>query len=335
VTTIGFLGYGEAGAAISAGLGAGGVRGVVAYDIAWEASDLIRRRASENDVTLLPDPGSLASSADVIISAVVCTEARAAALSLADGLGDRHWFLDINSVSPGVKAAIAESLLPQGVRYVDVAVMSNVSSDLARLPLLGAGPDAEGVPGVLGVSLNYEVVSQAPGDAARIKMFRSLFVKGLEALALESMLACYPSGVHEQVLATLEGTFEKYSFGGLVKHLIERHAVHGKRRANELEEVAESLREVGVEPIMAEAAFRRMSWDVERGLQERFQGGEDPDWLSVLEELERLRSRADWASPRAPSVGFPPESEAFSGGTEKQSTKSADLSADPARTETP
>lgn len=290
MTTIGFLGYGEAGAAISAGLRAGGVREIVAYDIAWESSALIQRRASENDVTLLADPTALASSADVIISAVVCTEARVAALSVADALGDAHWYLDINSVSPGVKAAIAESLVPRGVRYVDVAVMSNVSSDLARLPLLGAGPDADGVPGVLGVPLNYEVVSEAPGDAARIKMFRSLFVKGLEALALESMLACYPSGVHNQVLATLEGTFAKYSFAGLVKHLIERHAVHGERRANELEEVAESLREVGVEPIMAEAAFRRMSWDVERGLQGRFQGGEDPDWLLVLEEMDRLKT---------------------------------------------
>jgi 3-hydroxyisobutyrate dehydrogenase-like beta-hydroxyacid dehydrogenase len=289
VTTIGFLGYGEAGAAISAGLRAGGVQGIVAYDIAWESSELVRRRATENEVTLVSTPHELAA-ADVIISAVVCTEAHAAARSVADALGDAHWYLDINSVSPGVKTSIAESLAPKGVRYVDVAVMSNVSSDLERLPLLGAGSEAAGVPGVLGVPLNYEVVSDDPGDAARIKMFRSLFVKGLEALALESMLACYPSGVHEQVLATLEGTFGKYSFPGLVKHLIERHAVHGRRRANELEEVAESLREVGVEPIMAEAAFRRMSWDVERGLQGRFEGGQDPDWLSVLEELERLRT---------------------------------------------
>ena len=289
MTTIGFLGYGEAGAAISAGLRAGGVQGIVAYDIAWESSDLIRRRATENEVALVSAPHELAA-ADVIISAVVCTDAHAAARSVAEALGDTHWYLDINSVSPGVKMSIAESLAPKGVRYVDVAVMSNVSSDLERLPLLGAGPDAEGVPGVLGVPLNYEVVSESPGDAARIKMFRSLFVKGLEALALESMLACYPSGVHEQVLATLEGTFGKYSFPGLVKHLIERHAVHGRRRANELEEVAESLREVGVEPIMAEAAFRRMSWDVERGLQEQFDGGEDPDWLTVLAELDRLKT---------------------------------------------
>jgi 3-hydroxyisobutyrate dehydrogenase-like beta-hydroxyacid dehydrogenase len=228
---------------------------------------------------------------DVVISAVVCTEARTAADSVAPGLGDRHWFLDINSVSPGVKAAIAESLAPRGVRYLDVAVMSNVSSDLARLPLLVAGQGAESLAELLGVTLNVETVDGPPGEAARIKMFRSLFVKGLEALALESMMACYPTGAHEQVLASLEDTFGKYTFPGLIKHLIERHAVHGRRRASELEEVAESLREAGVEPLMAEAAHRRMSWDVDRGLQERFAGrDEDPDWITVLEELERLRS---------------------------------------------
>lgn len=290
MTTIGFLGYGEAGSAIAAGLRAGGVEGIVAYDVAWQTSDLVRRRAADNDVELLAEPSSLAERADVVVSAVVCTQARAAADSVAPGLGGRHWFLDINSVSPGVKAAIADLLTPRGVRYLDVAVMSNVSSDLARLPLLVAGPGAANLEQLLGVPLNAEAVDGPPGEAARIKMFRSLFVKGLEALALEAMLACYPTGVHEKVLATLEGTFGKYSFPGLVKHLIERHAVHGERRANELEEVAESLREVGVEPIMAEAAFRRMSWDVERGLQGRFEGGEDPDWISVLEELERLRS---------------------------------------------
>lgn len=291
MTSIGFLGYGEAGSALSAGLRSGGVEGIVAFDIAADTSELVRRRATENGVTLLPDPEALATRAEVVISAVVCTEAKAAAESIAPYLGASHWYLDINSVSPGVKSAIAESLAPRDVRYLDVAVMSNVSSDLARLPLLVAGSGAEGLGELLGVTLNFEAVEGPPGEAARIKMFRSLFVKGLEALALESMMACYPTGAHERVLASLEGTFGKYTFPGLVKHLIERHAIHGRRRASELEEVAESLREAGVEPLMASAAHRRMSWDVERGLQEQFAGrAEDPDWISVLDALERLRS---------------------------------------------
>lgn len=291
MASIGFLGFGEAGSKIATGLRAGGLDGIVAYDIAWQDSELVRSRADEVGVELLKQPGEVAARADVVISAVVCTEAEVAADSIAADLGPDHWFLDINSVSPGTKARIAESLAPRGVNYVDVAVMSNVSSDLARLPLLVAGPRASEVEDLFaGVELNVSAVSDTPGEAARIKMFRSLFVKGLEALSLEAMMACYPTGVHEQVLSSLEVTFGKYTFPELVRHLIERHAVHGRRRANELAEVAESLREVSVEPFMAEAGFRRMSWDVERGLQEQFQGGEDPDWSEVLDALERLRS---------------------------------------------
>lgn len=291
MTRIGFLGFGEAGSSIAAGLRSQGAEAIVAYDIAWESSDLIRRRAEANSVELLDQARSLANKADVIVSAVVCTEAQVAARSVAGELGSHHWFLDINSVSPGVKAAIADELAGRGTAYLDVAVMSNVSSNLDRLPLLVAGDGAGRLDELLGVKLNYEVVSSSPGDAARIKMFRSLFVKGLEALALEAMMACYPTGSHEQVLATLEETFGRYTFPGLIKHLIERHAVHGRRRANELVEVAESLREVGVEPLMAEAAFQRMSWDVERDLQDRFVAtGTDPDWIAVLDELTRIGS---------------------------------------------
>src|SRR5690606_10792519 len=123
------------------------------------------------------------------------------------------------------------------------------SSNLAKLPLLLAGERADQVTALLApVQFNAEVVSTVVGDAARIKMFRSLIVKGLEALALEAMMACYSTGVQDQVLATLEGTFGKYTFPELIHHLIERHAVHGRRRASELEEVAVSLREAGVEP---------------------------------------------------------------------------------------
>jgi 3-hydroxyisobutyrate dehydrogenase-like beta-hydroxyacid dehydrogenase len=290
MTVIGFLGFGEAGSTITTGLRAAGMRDIVAYDIAWRTSELIRSRADEREVELLEAPDELGSRADVIVSAVVCTEAERAAASVVPHLAEHHWYLDINSVAPGVKQRIAATVADRGASYVDVAVMANVSSDFSRLPLLVAGPHADEVASLFpGVPLRVTPVSESAGDAARIKMFRSLFVKGLEALSLEAMLACYPSGVHEQVLASFEESFGRYSFPELVQHLIERHAVHGARRANELGEVATALRDAGVAPVMAEAGLERMRWDVERGLQERFVGGDDPDWKDVLEELDRLR----------------------------------------------
>jgi 3-hydroxyisobutyrate dehydrogenase-like beta-hydroxyacid dehydrogenase len=290
VTAIGFLGFGEAGSTIASGMSAAGFDDLLAYDIAQDTVVLIRERADRIGVTIVDDPAALAAGADVVVSAVVCNEAENAAASIVEHLVDGMYYLDINSVAPDVKRRIAEKVEPEGAAYVDVAVMANVSSDFSRLPLLLAGSKAGEVTTVLDrAELRATVVSDQPGEAARVKMFRSLFVKGLEALALEAMLACYPSGVHERVLESFEESFGGYTFPELIRHLIERHAVHGERRANELHEVAESLREVGVDPIMAEAGQVRMKWDVERGLQKHYKKGEDPDWIDVLEVLDALR----------------------------------------------
>lgn len=288
--TVGFLGFGEAGSLFATGLVAAGAEGVVAYDIAQDTSPLVRERAARVGVELVADPDILAARADIIVSAVICSRSEEAAARIAPSLRPGTFLLDINSTAAGAKQRNAALVEPSGAAYVDVAVMANASSDLTRLPLLLSGPRASEVVGLLAPApIVADVVSDVPGDAARIKMFRSLLVKGLEALSLEAMMACYPAGVHEQVLASFEDTFGSYSFSELVRHLIERHAVHGARRADELEEVALSLSEVGVAPLMAEAGHRRMMWDVERGLQSRFGGGQDPDWIDVLEALEDLR----------------------------------------------
>jgi 3-hydroxyisobutyrate dehydrogenase-like beta-hydroxyacid dehydrogenase len=287
---IGFLGFGEAGSLIATGLVAAGFRDLVAYDLAQDTGPLVRERAERIGVRLVSDPDELAASADVIISAVTCSQSEVAVERIAPALTAGAFLLDINSTAAGSKQRNAERVVAVGAAYVDVAVMANASSDLTRLPLLLAGPRADEVLDLLAPApIVADVVSDVPGDAARIKMFRSLFVKGLEALSLEAMMACFPSGVHEQVLASFEDSFGHFSFGELVRHLIERHAVHGARRADELDEVAISLREVGVEPLMAEAGHRRMLWDVERGLQARFVGGADPDWNDVLVALDEAR----------------------------------------------
>lgn len=288
--TIGFLGFGEAASYLAEGIGAAGGSGFLTYDIAQDLSPLIRERAARTGTTVVDDPVELARASDVVISAVVCTQASVAVDSILEGVSEGMFVLDINSVSPGVKARNAQLVEARGAAYVDVAVMSNASADFAKLPMLVAGPRAAAAAALLAPAQpRMTVVSETAGEAARIKMFRSAFVKGLEALSLEAMMACYPSGVHEKVLASFEETFGGYSFPELVKHLIERHAVHGARRGDELVQVADSLREVGVEPIMASAGAERMRWDVQRGLQADFEGGQDPDWIDVLGKLDELR----------------------------------------------
>jgi len=63
------------------------------------------------------------------------------------------------------------------------------------------------------------------------------------------------------------------------------HRVHGERRAREMEEVSETLRSIGVEPIMSEAAARRQDWSARLDLAARF-GPEGPkSYREVLKLL--------------------------------------------------
>jgi len=53
-----------------------------------------------------------------------------------------------------------------------------------------------------------------------------------------------------------------------------------------MEEVAETLRAIGVDPIMAEAAARRQQWSADAGLRDRFGADGPPTYRAVLDVLD-------------------------------------------------
>jgi hypothetical protein len=77
------------------------------------------------------------------------------------------------------------------------------------------------------------------------------------------------------VFASLAETFPGIDWSEMASYMVGRVVVHGERRAREMEEVAETLRSSGVDPIMAEATVRRMDWSAQLGLKKLF-GGEAP-----------------------------------------------------------
>jgi 3-hydroxyisobutyrate dehydrogenase-like beta-hydroxyacid dehydrogenase len=92
-------------------------------------------------------------------------------------------------------------------------------------------------------------------------MCRSVIIKGLEALTVESMLAARRFGAEQEVLASLQGTFPQMGWQDkLPDYLVSRVAEHGRRRAAEMREVAHTLQDVGIEPTMALATAARQDW---------------------------------------------------------------------------
>jgi 3-hydroxyisobutyrate dehydrogenase-like beta-hydroxyacid dehydrogenase len=120
--------------------------------------------------------------------------------------------------------------------------------------LLG-GAQAETVAAAMqALGFNARAVSTRVGVASAAKMCRSVMIKGIESLTVECLSAARAYGAEDVVLASLRETFEKFrTTADLPAYLISRVAEHGRRRAAEMREVAETLRDAGIEPLMSEA----------------------------------------------------------------------------------
>jgi 3-hydroxyisobutyrate dehydrogenase-like beta-hydroxyacid dehydrogenase len=280
---IGFVGFGEAGYHLAKGLRQSGIEQIGAFDIADTA--LIRSRAQETQTILHSSNKELAGSSDIVFSTVTANQAAAAAAQTAPFLAARHLYADLNSVSPGLKQSLAKTIESTGARFVEVAVMSAVPPHGHKVPMLTGGvAAAEFAERLTPFGMVIEVGAEQVGSAAATKMCRSVMIKGIEALLTECVLGATHYGADERVFSSLGESLPGIDWAKLASYMVGRVVMHGERRAREMEEVAETQRSAGVEPIMAEATVRRMDWSAEMGLKARF-GGKDPKSYREFAEI--------------------------------------------------
>ena len=286
---IGFVGFGEAGFTIGNGLRSAGAAPIVAFDINRDdpaRGQLIQRRARDSQTTLVDSSADLARQARIIFSTVTSNAALDAARQAAPFLGPDHIYADLNSVSPAVKREVGEVVRVTGARFVEAAVMAPVGPYGHRVPMLLGGPSASAfVSAMAPFGMKLDVLDGAAiGSAAAVKMCRSIVVKGLEALICECVVAAGAFEADRFVFDSLNESFPGMDWKKLADYMVGRVVVHGERRAREMEEVAETLREIDVEPIMAEATVRRQQWAADLRLRERF-GPEGPRTYRELLEV--------------------------------------------------
>jgi 3-hydroxyisobutyrate dehydrogenase-like beta-hydroxyacid dehydrogenase len=294
---IGFVGFGEAAFRISKGLRDVGAPPIIAYDINTHTPGLgerIRKRAEEASVRLVETNRELAGSCEIVLSTVTSNQAACAAKQNAPYLNATHLYADFNSVSPALKQAIARTISETGARFVEIAVMAPVPPYGHRVPMLAGGEfTAEFIDQLGKFGLRIEVASREIGVASATKMFRSIVVKGMEALLTECVLGASRYNAESCVFASLAESFPGINWNELADYMIGRVVVHGERRAREMEEVAETLRDLDIEPIMAEAIARRMDWSAQLGLKERFHGEAPRDFREVLDALAQRSASAE------------------------------------------
>jgi 3-hydroxyisobutyrate dehydrogenase-like beta-hydroxyacid dehydrogenase len=261
---IALIGFGEVGGIFGSDFAAAGLR-VSIFDILLNgepARSETLAKAKDAKVHACDTIKEALQSADLIISAVTASSAANVAGDAAPFLRAGQIYLDINSVSPETKLEIARTLNESPATFVEAAVMAAVSPQRLKVPmLLGGAQAATAAERMRAIGMNVKPISDRIGVASAIKMCRSIIIKGLEAITVESMFTARRYGAEMQVLDSLAATYPDMGWSGtLPDYLISRVAEHGKRRAAEMREAAQAVADAGLEPLTALATAQRQDW---------------------------------------------------------------------------
>ena len=307
--TIAVIGFGEAGGILGAELARQG-RTVRTYDILLDdaaARDAMRRKAAAAGVAAADSHAAAVAGADLVISAVTAASAVAVATTFARHARPGQVFLDINSISPEAKRANARAVEAGGADYVEAAVMAAVPPKRLKVPMLLGGARAKDVSAALNaMGFSTEAVADRVGVASAIKMCRSVMIKGLEALTVECLMGARRYGAETDVLASLAGTFPGMGWDKeLPNYLISRVAEHGRRRAAEMREVAQTMIDGGIEPRMAAPTSELHDWFVDAlaAAGASWQSDSAFDWRKAVDALLRNADAATQVLPRAAGEG--------------------------------
>ena len=290
---VGLVGYGEVGRILAEDLRKQDVK-VSAYDIklGGDQAGPLRDHAGTFGVQLASSHADLAAKADLIVSAVTASQAVPVASACAPAVRKGAWFLDSNSASPGAKRRAADLIDGAGGRYVEGAVMTSVPPYRIKVPLLlGGGSARDLAPLLMELGFDAKVASDQLGIASAVKMCRSVMIKGLEAMVIESFTTARAYGVEDAVLASLAETFPGINWEKQGAYFFQRVIEHGRRRSEEVREVAETVRESGLTPWSAQGTAERQAWVADLADEGLFgpkgtkEFAKSPDWRTEADRI--------------------------------------------------
>jgi 3-hydroxyisobutyrate dehydrogenase-like beta-hydroxyacid dehydrogenase len=269
VATVAFIGFGELGASL------GGAFSAAGHEVrAWTRA--VAGRVETLDAAV--------AGAELVVSAVPGAASADVAREVIPLLAAGVCFADMTAASPASKQEAARAAAERGVLYADAAVLGTVAMSGAAVPIAAAGTGAQALRALAApAGLAIDVIGGEAGQAARLKLIRSVYMKGRDALVLEMMIAARRLGLENEVAASIAGPGEQVPFPQLSERVLSALAIHAGRRAEELGSSADVLREAGVDPIVTLAGSERLRRLAALGLRERMRGVRPDDGSATLD----------------------------------------------------
>lgn len=250
--SIGIVSIGEMGASVASLLRRGGleVRSALA-----DRSQATRQRASRAGVEDVGGLEALVERVEVFLSIVP----PAAATGLADRVaatlertGSRLVYVDANAISPLTARRIGDRIERAGSSFVDGGIIGPAGRIGRGSTLYLSGESASEVAALARTGLDIEVIGHQAGQASSFKMLWAGMTKGLSALAIELLTTAEAYGLLEPLVAKYGR--DMAGVATTVEGLLPRVPRRAGRRSQEMTELAEMMRAVGVEGRMALAA---------------------------------------------------------------------------------
>jgi len=287
---IGFIGFGEVAYHVSKGLKGAGIKQIKALD-QQACNDIVKKRAAETGVALMSNLEELISWAEIIVSSVWGNISLKVAEEASMFLSSGKMYADLNNSSPRAKTAAAELINAKGAQFVDIALMSVPKEEGHKTPIYVSGDGAEEFKAIMSkYGMNIQIIAGEAGKAMTIKTIWSIHTKGTQALLWELILTAHKVGID---LSVHEPLIQKTSMGDMIfsvpQWLVMHAALHAERKSHELREVAAAMKEWGIEPMVIEAAAKRLESLAGYNLKDYFKE-EMPDegYRAMLKAIDEI-----------------------------------------------
>lgn len=236
---IGIIGAGEVGLTYARPWAAAGHE-VVLCDLKPSAAATAFAEQSGQDIRV--SVAELAPDCDVVVSCVFGTVSLVVAEQALVRMARDTLYVDMTTADPALIRTAAKSAAQRGIGYVDVAILGAIALTHAKTNLLGAGTGIDRALTLFSaIDAPLKPVEEgAAGDAAALKILRSVFTKGLEALTIECFMAAEKQGVSEKLHDALSD-IDQASLRDFLGALIRTHVLHAPRRLKEVEEAERQL----------------------------------------------------------------------------------------------
>ena len=286
---IGFIGYGEAAFNISLGLGREGIHGIRATDAMMNHEIMgkqVSNRAQQAGVELVSTNKEIAQWADVIFAAVPSSFTMDVCNDIKDCLRPEQLYVDVSASTPTTKETIWEVIKDTGVLFVDAAMLGSLPKDKHQVPITASGNGAEKFHELMTPwGMKITLAGEKAGAASAIKLVRSIFMKGIAALMIDTMQAADAYGVSDEIVASLGKSLDGISFQSHLDRLVTGTALHCTRRAAELKGSVAMQEEAGLNPEMTLASKHGHEALEKYDFSARYVDSKPTRWQEIIEVI--------------------------------------------------